>query len=144
MKTIAVILTLALTLACSSSAFEPQVVVDETVCAECGMLVSDLGFSAVLQLADGSQKAFDDPVCLIRHVRSGESGPSKEAWFHASERWTRSSGVVFVQHKEVRGPMGGNVKALVDRNEANRMATTKGGAVITSYSDLLRIEDSGK
>lgn len=139
MKTIIAITILALTLGCSTSTDVPSIAADEMACAQCGMLVSDLAYAGAIR-SGSEEKAFDDPVCLIRYVRSGKTGGATRIWFHdhSGEGWVDASRAVFVEQNRQRGPMGGDILAFGEPSAAQRSADAMRGRVIRSYSELLQ------
>lgn len=141
MRITAIAMILCLTLACSTSVDVPQVVVDESVCSECGMLVSDLGFAAAVRLPDGSEKVFDDPVCLLRFASTADA---KRVWVHdhATDVWITGDQAVFIKQSKVRGPMGGDLLAAPDEQSARRAAVELGGSVAGSLGDLVKAKGS--
>lgn len=70
---------------------------DRTVCARCGMLVSDPAWAAQLHAPDGAVLHFDDPGCLLLH-RAERGSPAHALWFHhlREERWLSGPDVGFV------------------------------------------------
>jgi hypothetical protein len=87
------------------------VVWDKEACAECGMSVSDRGFAAQLQLADGQVLNFDDPGCLFIYL--ADKHPAVHAvYFHAmnGEEWLSQEEAAFVTTD--RSPMGYELGAV--------------------------------
>lgn len=87
------------------------VVWDKEACAECGMSVSDHGFAAQLQTADGQVLNFDDPGCLLIYL--ADKRPAVHAvYFHAmdGEEWLSQEEVAFVTTD--RSPMGFELGAV--------------------------------
>jgi nitrous oxide reductase accessory protein NosL len=131
-------LIVALTVACSGAAEGPDVVLDQSACAKCGMLVSDYGWSAAARMADGSEKAFDDPYCLLKFVRTSSEKPA-QIWFHEheGEAWLKAEQAAFVKQQKLRGPMGGTVLAFADRQSAAVAAGSSGENKVMSYGELV-------
>lgn len=80
---------------------------DRSVCARCGMLISDPHFASQLRTADGDRLQFDDPGCLLTWV--GERRPELDGvWFrdYQSNGWIPGAEVVFVPLESVETPMG--------------------------------------
>ena len=76
----------------------PQPVIwDKESCAECQMAVSERGYAAQLQTADGRVLDFDDPGCLASYL--AKSAPEVKAiYFHhlREDRWLPLAGAAFV------------------------------------------------
>ena len=73
------------------------VVWDKTSCAECRMAVSEPGYAAQLQLADGTVLDFDDVGCLFMYLDA--TAPQVHAvYIHhvREERWVAQEKVGFV------------------------------------------------
>lgn len=72
---------------------------DHSVCARCGMLISERGFAAQVQLRDGRVLHYDDPGCLLSDWDPEDrSEPGVHAvWFHhrSEPRWLSAAEVGF-------------------------------------------------
>lgn len=82
---------------------------DKEPCAHCHMLLSEPGFAAQLQTADGAVLNFDDVGCLFAWER--ELQPRVHAtWFHhlGEERWLGPGEVAFLpgQHSPMAFGLG--------------------------------------
>lgn len=92
----------------------PEVAFDHVACAHCGMLVSEPGYAAVLDVRDGDRLVFDDPGCLFRQV--ADTAPSvARMWFHdeasaPNAGWRRESATAFTVGN--RSPMGSGLRAV--------------------------------
>lgn len=134
-----VLLLLALAVVASCGAVEathPQVVVDETACSHCRMLVSDPRHAAGVVGADGSEYVYDDIVCLIAAGQASQQGAT--TWFHSfdADEWTLAGQTAFVEQQKVRGPMGGTVLAFATAERAAEAARSLQGRTIASLSEL--------
>lgn len=138
MRSILLAIIMALTIACSGAPSTPEIRVDESACATCGMLVSDLSFAAAARRADGTEEAFDDAVCLVRFIRSGKVTGEERIWIHSfgGDDWIGSNEAVFIRQARVKGPMGGELVAT-DRASAAPLATQLGGSVIGSLAQVI-------
>jgi len=86
---------------------------DREPCTHCHMHVGDPSYAAQIQLRDGRILHFDDPGCLLDHLRS--TRPDVHAiWFHhlREDRWIRAQDAAFVRTEAT--PMGYGLGA-VDR-----------------------------
>ena len=95
----------------------PEVAFDHVACDHCGMLVSEPGYAAVLDVGDdhsaGERLVFDDPGCLFRYVV--DNAPSvARMWFAVGDTpngsWVRESAVAFTTGN--RSPMGSGLRAV--------------------------------
>lgn len=134
------VLTLLVTAGCGIKADgPPEIVVDRTPCAHCGMLVSEPAFAAAYR-RDGSARIFDDIRCLLNDI-NGEANPERlRFWFHdaASGAWIASGEEVFVRSARFRTPMSGGIVAHRDRLAAERAASDNEGLVIGNLDELLK------
>ena len=147
----AALATLVVGAACAAETGPPEIVLDETVCARCGMLISEPRFAASYRAGDGTA-AFDDIGCLLdaldrAELRTGSSresaasasdaGREAEVWFlDAGERWRPANEVVFVRSSGISTPMNGGILALADRAAAEAIATAGGGLVVETLAEL--------
>ena len=142
----AALATVVVGAACAAETGPPEIVLDETVCARCGMLISEPRFAASYR-AGGSTAAFDDIGCLLDALDRAErltepgdgagAGESATVWFlDADERWNPADEVVFVYSNGISTPMNGGILALGDRAEAESLAARGGGRVVASLDEL--------
>jgi copper chaperone NosL len=118
--------------ACGSAASgPPPITLDETACAHCGMLVSDLAFASAYRTGEGDALVFDDLGCLLRELPS----EGARVWvkdFETSE-WLDAEAAFFVRSESIQTPMGGGIvafssrEAAEGRGEALRFSELKGG-----------------
>ena len=121
----------------------PEIVVDQTVCSRCGMLISEPLYAAAYKTEGQAPRVFDDIGCL-RAAARGENAPIL-TWFHDGEdrAWIPGAGTVFVTSTGFHTPMGGGIIAFRDAAAAQRSALEHQGQVIPSLVELLKSE-SGK
>lgn len=143
MKRLSVLLCVGLIVgaACGGSADGPPALeVDRTVCAHCGMFVSETIYAAAYRVPGGDALVFDDIACLRASAR-GE--PDREAlvfWFRDAEvdEWIPGAEAMFVRAPRLHTPMGGGLTAYRGRTAADRAAASHEGEVLPSLEDLLR------
>jgi len=91
---------------------------DHERCARCGMLVSERGFAAQVQRADGRVLHYDDPGCLLSDegAERGALADAHAVWFHhvREPRWLSFDEVGFVP--AARTPMDYGL-AAVERSQ---------------------------
>jgi copper chaperone NosL len=117
----------------------PEIVVDRTACAYCGMLISEPAYAASYRAAGREARAFDDIACLLAAARGEAHGPALQFWFHdaAASGWIDGGDAVFVHSPQLRTPMGGGFVAYRDRAAAARAAEETGGRIVPSIAELL-------
>jgi len=128
--------------ACGSTDPEgpPDVRYGESVCAECGMILSDERY-ATATLLEGDRgpeyRLFDDFNCQIDFEADGASSPVLERWVHDHETraWVRAASATYVRSPELRTPMASEVAAFTTREDAVRAADELDGEVL-SFHDL--------
>lgn len=140
--TLPILLAAALLAACAPKATGPQppeIVYDQDMCDECGMIISDARFAAATVLVEGAPHKFDDiGEMLVYHMDHPEA--QVKAWFvhdYKSQAWIRGETAYFVKSDSLITPMGGSIAAFEDRAAAEAFAADKGGHVFTF--DELRV-----
>jgi copper chaperone NosL len=118
----------------------PEIVLDRTVCAHCGMLVSEPAFAAAYRVGGADAKVFDDIACLLNGLEGEETREAVAIWLHdfASSEWIRETSAVFVVDAGFETPMGGGIVAFSDRVAAERAAHERDGRLVTSFDALLQ------
>jgi copper chaperone NosL len=129
-----------LTAACGAKADgPPEILVDRTACAHCGMLVSEPAFAAAYQRDGSDARIFDDIGCLLNAVK-GEANPERlRFWFHdaGTAVWIDRTEAVFVKSARLRTPMSGGVVAFRGQAAAERGAAGHQGTVVGTFDELL-------
>ena len=129
-----------LTLVACAADGPPQIVVDRTPCAHCGMLVSEPAFAAAYGREGADARIFDDIRCLLNDIK-GEPNPERlRFWFHDARTgaWITREEAVFVRSARFRTPMSGGIVAYAGRSGAERGASENDGALIGSIDELLK------
>lgn len=113
----------------------PDVVVDESVCGHCGMLISEVSHAAGVVGPGGEELLYDDIACLL--ADPPEQGAS--IWFHAFDEdvWVPAGSASFLVQDRVRGPMGGGILAFSSTERAKQAAATLQGRVTPTFDALL-------
>ena len=134
------LLTLAAGAACGVNGDgPPQIEVDRTPCAHCGMLISEPAFAAAYRRDGSDARIFDDIQCLLNAVR-GEANPERlRFWFHdaATAVWIDRAEAVFVRSARLRTPMAGGLVACKGMAAARRAAADHQGQILGAFEDLL-------
>lgn len=129
---------LVLSAACGrASDGPPQVAVDQTKCAHCGMLISERVYAAASRAEGEDAEAFDDIACML-DARAKGNADRLQMWVHdaATREWIDAREAVFVKSTNLRTPMGGGVIAFRDRSRAQAAATQHAGRIIASIGEL--------
>ena len=126
----------------ATSRTHPELIVDESVCGHCRMLISDARHAAGTVGADGAEVVYDDIACLLE----SKPGPDETIWFHSfdADVWIPSSEVAFVTQERVRAPMGGQILAFASRDAAEKAKRELGGDVIATWDALQSSEGDSK
>ena len=146
MTTRLLVLALAGSVACGVQADgPPDVHVDRTACAHCGMLVSERIFAAAYRAPGAEAQAFDDIQCLLDAVRREAHPDALRIWVHdaAAGDWIDGRHAAFVGSPALRTPMGGGFIAYRDAAAARERAAKHQGSVVRTFDDLLRSSDPG-
>ena len=142
LKLTQVSLAALLAISCSAApAGPPQIVVDQTACSHCTMLVSEPAYAAAYRVPGAEARVFDDIGCLLEAMRRGGLGADADTrmWFHDADdrKWIEEDSAVFVVSSEIRTPMGGGIIAYRDATRAEQAAARHHGRVVRSVSELL-------
>ena len=140
------LLALAATVACVARADgPPDIEVDRTACAHCGMLISEPVYAAAYRAPDSEPRVFDEIGCLLKAAHREPHADAIRFWFHdaATAVWIDGKDAAFVTSPSLRTPMGGGLIAYRDRTAARESATRDHGRVIDSLEDLLRSTSLG-
>ena len=119
--------------ACAATADgPPEIAVDRTPCAHCGMLISEPVFASAYRAEGSEARAFDDIACMLSEVRREPQPTTIRFWFHDAENgeWIDGSTAVFVKSSALQTPMAGGTLAYRNAERAARGAATQRGAVM--------------
>ena len=116
----------------------PQLEVDRTACAHCGMLVSEPVYAAAYRDAGAEPRVFDDIGCLAAELRQATPA-TRRVWVHDFDtgEWIDGERAAYVHADTLRTPMGGGYLAFRTRAAAERAAAAKHGRVLASLADVL-------
>jgi copper chaperone NosL len=123
----------------------PRIVIDQTACSHCGMLVSEPLYAAAYQVAGSEPRVFDDIACMLARMRADAIDPTSSTgvrvWFHDANdgKWI-DGGAVFVTSSSIRTPMGGGIIAFRDAAAAEQAAGRHKGQVVRSMPDLTKVK----
>lgn len=113
----------------------PSVRYGDSICAECGMIVSDERFatSTVIEGDRGDEPLiFDDFNCqMIFESKHGDL-VVVDRWSHDynSREWLTMSQAWFVKSDQLHTPMASNIAAFSTKDQAESIADPLGGEVV--------------
>jgi copper chaperone NosL len=128
-----------LSASCAATAADhPEIVVDQTACSHCGMLVSEPAYAAAYRAPGQEPRVFDDIGCMLDALRQ-ETASSLNVWVQdaAGGGWVDADRAVFVGSSRVQTPMHGGVLAYADAAAAAAASAAHDGALIRSFVELM-------
>jgi copper chaperone NosL len=117
----------------------PEILVDRTLCAHCGMLVSEPAFAAAYRRDGSDARIFDDIGCLLNGL-SGEADHERlRFWFHdaATAVWIDRTEAVFVRSARLRTPMSSGIVAYRGEAAAGRVAVDGQATIVGNFDQLI-------
>lgn len=113
----------------------PAVVYGESVCAECGMIISDdrFGVATIVRGERGDQALlFDDFNCQFNHERDRSDLVIARRWArdHGTRAWIDPEAARFVFAPTMRTPMGSHLAAFASDVDARAFAQQQAGRVM--------------
>tara|TARA_A100001391_G_scaffold147174_2_gene104638 strand:+ start:243 stop:722 length:480 start_codon:yes stop_codon:yes gene_type:complete len=113
----------------------PKIMLGESSCAECGMIISDERFATatVINGTRGIQPVlFDDFNCQINFEHKNPETEVITRWSHdyPGLMWSPTGSGWFVMSPTIRSPMASNMAFFRDREDAESMAHSVSGQVL--------------
>lgn len=142
--TIYYLLVLLLVAACAPKSNEPQppeIIIGQTLCDSCGMIISEAKFAAATIMLNGETRKYDDIAEMIKYHMMDHPEAQVKVWFvhdYNSKEWIRGEQAYFVLSPKLKTPMGGGSAAFRDQAAAKKFASDLEGKVYNF--DELRIE----
>jgi len=105
-------------------------------CAHCRMLVSESRFASQLVTDRGRGYVFDSVECMAEFLAAGEEVPEERVralWvtdFNEPGRWLPVGRAHFLRSEELRSPMGLNLTAYGEENDALAHRAEYGGELL--------------
>ena len=117
---------------CGAPQAEP-IALNKDNCAECKMTIADLKFANELVTDKGRVYKFDDHHCLVKYVQNNGNMVGKAYFsdFNQPQQLLNEEEAVLVKSDALRAPMGGNVVAFRNQEDAKTFLADKKGEVIT-------------
>jgi copper chaperone NosL len=128
------------TAACRTTASgPPHIEADRSVCAYCGMLISEQLFAAAYRTSAGEARVFDDIGCLVASAKREPQPEAIRFWFHdaSTGNWIDGKEATFVRVERRRTPMSGGFIAYRHAADAQGAAIEHHEHVIRGVSDLI-------
>lgn len=121
----------------AKAAGHPEIVVDQTVCSHCGMLVSEPAYAAAYHAPREEPRVFDDIGCMLEAIRHETASPIT-VWLQDASGggWIDANKAVFVSSSRIHTPMRGGVLAYADAEAAAKAAAAHDGEVLGSFEEL--------
>ena len=141
------LVTLVVLAACGGGPATPEpakIRFGETICAECGMIISQPKYASSFAYAESEGRfkslPFDDIGDMLEHMRTHSDLIPVGVWVHDydSEEWIDAESAYFVHSSAIKSPMGHGIAAFADKAAAEHLATETDGQVLDR--DQLRIE----
>ncbi len=133
--------TLLLTGGCGSEsdAGPPTIRYDDSICDECGMIISDERFATatIIQGDRGNEPMiFDDFNCQIIFENKHTDLTITGRWSndYSSKEWLETQNAWFVKSPNLRTPMASNMAAFASKEEAQSFAKTIDGDTVDFQS----------
>lgn len=115
----------------------PAITYGVSVCADCGMIISDERYATALVVEDerGRPEAllFDDAGDQIIYEREVSTGAVLGRWVHdqKTHAWLRAESAWYVRADALPTPMASGIAAFTHQSDAERVATELSGVVLT-------------
>lgn len=110
--------------ACGNKQAEP-IALNKDACTYCKMSISDGKFGAEIITKKGRVYKFDDLVCMNGYINENDT---KEVQSYFIADYTKENHLInastafFIQHENIKSPMGGNIAAFENKTEAEKLA----------------------
>ncbi|MBL4590428.1 MAG: nitrous oxide reductase accessory protein NosL [Phycisphaerales bacterium] len=118
----------------------PSVRYGDSICAECGMIVSDERFTTatIIEGDRGSEPLiFDDFNCQMIFESKHTDLTIVDRWSHdhGTNEWIRMDDAWFVKSNKLHTPMASNIASFKAKSDADTFAKTLNGQV-SDYHEL--------
>lgn len=115
----------------------PEIVYGRDVCDACGMIIDEARFAASYVTTTGEVRKFESIEDMLTYHREHQEKVHL-FWVHdyEGEAWVRADEAFFVQSDMLQTPMGGGLIAAATEPQAQALALTWHGDVLT-FTELL-------
>jgi len=143
-------LVLAATLGCERPSVDapPSVRLDDSVCAQCNMIISDERW-ATATMIEGPRgpeaRLFDDFNCQVNYEGSNPDSVIVARWSHsyATRAWLSTEDAHFLVASGLFAPMGSGMAAFASREEAETARKDHPGDILTFDAAWERLGSGG-
>lgn len=110
----------------------PEIAYGRDVCDACGMIIDEARFAASYVTITGEVRRFESIEDMLSYHEAHQEKVHL-FWVHnyESEEWVRADGAFFVQSEMLQTPMGGGLIAAATEAQAQALALTWHGDVLT-------------
>lgn len=114
-------------------------------CSYCKMMITESEFASQIVNQQGKTFGFDSVECMMAYdVTAEDSTAIHSRWvpdFHSGE-WIMAESAVFLHSKTLRSPMGLNLSAYQNRQQAREMQREYGGDMLNYQQAKKIVEDN--
>jgi len=118
---------------CSTDKPEP-IAINKDQCDFCKMTITDGRFGCELITAKGRIYKFDDLNCMLRYKEEKRNTQFKSFFVHdysGDNLLIPAENADYIESEHLKSPMGGNIAAFSDKNEAETLAKEYGATLNT-------------
>lgn len=113
----------------------PALYLDDSICAQCGMIISDVRFAAATVVTEdrgASSYLFDDYNCQVNFevMNPGMTVSSRWAHDYESGQWTNAEQTHYLRSDNLKTPMASHVAAFGSAEAARDARDELGGDVV--------------
>jgi copper chaperone NosL len=115
----------------------PEIIYGQTVCTECGMIISDAQFAAATLVENGDSHTFESIADMVAYHME-RPNEKVQAWFvhdYNSATWIRAETAFYVVSDQLRSPMPPGVAAFENQESARELAASLGVNVL-AFDDM--------
>jgi len=115
----------------------PSLHLDDDICAECGMIISDERFASAAITEDDAGRAttllFDDLNCMASHEVMNPELRIRRRWVHdhSTRAWIDANGATYLCSPNLQTPMASHVAAFDKRQGADALHKALDGDIRT-------------
>lgn len=124
----------------------PDLVLGLDICSSCGMTIDDPRYAAALVSGDSMPQRFDDIGCLLSVLVVGSATEGHGVWLHdhLSTEWLRASEAWLAKVDGLATPMASGLAAFASRSDADSLAASRGGRVMSWTQATLRASQAAR
>jgi copper chaperone NosL len=114
----------------------PEILYGQSVCTQCGMIISDARFASATIVVDDLGRPevwlYDDIGDMLKNERDLEASRVLSRWVHDynTSTWIRADDALYLRSEELHTPMASHVAAFSDRASADATAESLPGTIV--------------